>query len=631
MSRRSRRFRRSLLAGIIAIAVLAGGALAVARKHIDSEQAAYSGPSAARCIPERLDASDVLPGAELDVSPMPGSYDAGPETQISFLGVPAGKLSNITVTGSETGSHAGKLEAYSQGDGASFVPEAPFRSGETVSVTGVVAAGAGEKQFSYHFTVAYLDPVPVPKPSARATAPEGSVQHFHSAPQLEPPNIIVSDDESAEAAPGDIFAAPYSGPGNDGPMIVNQQGQLVWMHPLPLGIKATNLQVQSHEGKEVITWWQGNIPPQGFGLGEEMVYNTSYEEVMKIKAGNGDLADLHDFHLEPHDTAVMTVFHTIHCNLTSVGGPRDSAVTDALYQEIDVKTGLVRHEWSSVDHVSLSESYSSPVKASTSWPFDYFHLNTIDPRENGTTLLSGRNTSALWVIDAKTGQVIQQIGGKKSTVKQEEGSETAFQHDAMTLPDGDISIFDNGGVPWTQPESRGMVVEVNESEKVERLVKQFPHEPALKAGSQGDVQMQPNGGWFIGWGQEPYFSEYNANGEMVYDANMWAESEKNETESYRIYKFPWKATPHEPPAIAAADASDGDVEVWASWNGATEVSSWRLLGGSSPEALKPIATTPRTNFETAITATAMPYVAVEALNSAGEVIGNSTAIAPSSS
>jgi Arylsulfotransferase (ASST) len=627
MSRRSRRFRRSLVAGILAIAVLAGGALAVARKHIDSEQAAYGGPEAARCVPEQLDASDVLAGTEVAVSPMPGSFDAGPETQVSFLGVPIGKLSAITVTGSRSGAHAGQLEAYSQGDGASFVPEEPFVSGETVTVSGQVATSAGEKPFSYHFAIAYPDPIPVSPPTPRETAPEGSVQHFHSAPELEPPSIDVSVDD-AGVGPGDIFAAPYKGPGTTGPMIANQQGQLIWMDVVPLGEKATNLQVESYEGKEVLTWWQGNIPPQGFGLGEEIVDNTSYEEILKVKAGNGDLADLHDFHLEPDHTAVLTVFHTIHCDLTSVGGPRDSAVTDALYQEIDVKTGLVRREWSSVDHVALSESYSSPVKASTAWPFDYFHLNTIDPRQDGTTLLSGRNTSAMWLIDTKTGQIIAKVGGKKSTVKQEAGTETAFQHDTMTLPDGDISIFDNGGVPFTQPESRGLVVELDLATNTESLVEELPHSPSLKVGSQGDVQLQPNGNWFVGWGQEPYFTEYDAAGEMIYDANMWAKSEGAETESYRTYKFPWKATPHWPPAIAA-QREGSEMEVWASWNGATEVSSWRLLAGSSAEALQPLVTVPSDGFETAIRAADAPYVEVEALDSAGSVIGNSPVIAPS--
>jgi hypothetical protein len=630
----SPRLRRGLLAGALLIAVLAGAALAFASKHIAAEQAAYSGSSSGRCTPERIDASDALPETGVAVSPMPGSYDAGPETQISLLGVPASKLSAISVTGSQTGSHPGRLEAYSQGDGGSFVPEKPFEPGETVTVTGDVDTGSGTKPFAYHFTVARLDPIAYSTTAkTRPAPPEGSVQRFHSAPELVPPTITV-DKDSPAAAPGDVFMAVYSAPGSKGPTIVNQQGQLIWMDPLAGELKATNLQVQHYEGGEVLTWWQGYITPVGFGLGEEIVDNTSYEEIMKVKAGNGDLADLHDFHLEPDGTAVLTVFHTIHCNLTAVGGPRESAVTDALYQEIDVKTGLVRREWSSIDHVPLEESYSSPDEASPEKPFDFFHLNTIDPLEGGTTLLSSRNTSAFWLIDTKTGQIIEKIGGRKSTVKQEAGTRTAFQHDVMTLPDGDISVFDNGGSPFEEPysqtHSRGIVLEVDKQTNTERVVQEFDHSPQLQAASQGNVQLQPDGGWFIGWGQEPYFSEFNASGEVVYDAHMWAEEKveykQRETESYRTYKFAWKATPHTPPSIAA-ESKAGDVDVWASWNGATEVSSWRLLGGSTPESLQTVSTTAKTNFETSILATAQSYVKVQALDSAGNVIGESETIA----
>ncbi|MHB1537191.1 MAG: arylsulfotransferase family protein [Solirubrobacteraceae bacterium] len=625
--------RKGLLGGVLVIAVLLGTAIAFASKRIAKDQASYDTPTAARCTPEQLDATDVLPGTGVAVSPMPGSYDAGPETQISFLGVPSGKLSHVAVSGSETGPHPGRLEAYSQGDGGSFVPEKPFESGERVTVSGDVATASGRRRFSFHFHVAYLDPLPYATTApSRPAPPPGSVLSYRSAPELQPPAITV-DKHSAGVQPGDIFLAVYAGPGSRGPAIVNQRGQLVWMDALPGELKATNLQVQHWEGRELLTWWQGYIPPQGFGLGEEIVDNTSYEEVMKIKAGNGGLADLHDFHLEPHDTAVFTVFRTIHCNLTSVGGTSNSAVTDALYQELDLKTGLVRREWNSVDHVALGESYSEASGASLQNPFDFFHLNTIDPRGNGTTLLSSRNTSAFWIVDTKTGQILEKVGGKKSTVKQEPGTRTAFQHDVMTLPNGDISIFDNGGSPFNEPfseaHSRGLIVEVDKQTNTERVVQEFNHTPPIPAASQGDVQPQPDGSWFIGWGQEPYFSEYNAKGELIYDARMWAErnteDKQRETESYRTYKFPWKATPHWQPAIAAA-SKNGETEVWASWNGATEVSSWRLLGGEGSGALKPVATTPKTNFETTIRAPEQGYVKVQALDAAGNVIGESKTI-----
>jgi hypothetical protein len=85
-----------------------------------------------------LNTSATLAGA-VTVSPLPGSRDASPQTQISFLGPPKGDLSRISVVGSRTGAHAGRLEGYSDGDGASFLPSRPFAQGETVTVSAQVA------------------------------------------------------------------------------------------------------------------------------------------------------------------------------------------------------------------------------------------------------------------------------------------------------------------------------------------------------------------------------------------------------------------------------------------------------------------------------------------------------------
>src|SRR5437588_3080714 len=85
------------------------------------------------CTPARLNDSALQAGA-VTVSPLSGSRDAAPETQISFLGVPARELAHISVIGSRTGRHAGRLLAYSHGDGASFLPARRFAEGERVQV-----------------------------------------------------------------------------------------------------------------------------------------------------------------------------------------------------------------------------------------------------------------------------------------------------------------------------------------------------------------------------------------------------------------------------------------------------------------------------------------------------------------
>ncbi len=616
LGRANRHLRRGLGWGAAAIVLASAGTLVAASGRIEREQSTYSGPQARQCIPARLNVSAVLAGTGIAVSPLPGSHDASPRTQISLLGPPASDLVDVTVTGKRTGRHSGRLHPYSQGDGASFVSYRPFRPGERVTVKGRLLTPTGVRAFSYRFRISYPDPVRyVPWPTA-APAKPGEVQSFQSAPTLSPPAVDVTQ-TSPHDPHGEIMATPYNGVSQSGPMIFSPDGQLVWMDPLPHNLFAANLQVQTMNGRPVLTWWQGYIPPQGFGLGEEIVANSSYQPIMRVRAGNGYLADLHDFRLEPDNTAVLTVFSTIHCDLSSDGGPRDAAVTDTIFQELDLKTGLVRREWHSLDHVPITASYASPEQSSAQWPFDYIHVNTVDPLPNGTTLLSARNTSALYVLDTRTGQIVATAGGKQSTVTMGPGAATAYQHDAVALAHGEVSVFDNGGKPFVHSQSRGLVVRLNLHNSTDTEVTELTHPTPIQSASQGDVQRLPGGDWFVGWGGEPYFSIFDASGRLIYDAHMPAP-----TQSYRAYLFAWRATPAYPPAIAVQPTATG-ASVYASWNGATQVASWRVLAGRSPRKLKPVARTPHTGFQAAVAVRRARFYAVQALNASGAVLGRS--------
>jgi Arylsulfotransferase (ASST) len=614
--------RSALLAGALVVVLASATTLALAARRISAEQAAYTAPSVGRCTPHSLNRSAVLPGTQLAVSPLPDSYDASERTQISLLGAPASAIGSVRVSGSLSGSHSGRLLAYSQGDGASFVPSKAFVAGETVTVRGTVARGAAKRPFAFRFVIAHQNPIHYKVSASYKKSYYDQKQHFHTLPQLEPPAVVVTED-SPEATPGDVFAAPYNGPGPTGPMIFEADGNLVWFDQLPPGLEATNLQVEQLGGQPVLSWWQGHIPPQGFGQGEEIVDNGSYRQIARVRAGNGYMADLHIFHLTPQGTALLSVFDPIQCNLSSIGGPSGGAVTDAIFQEIDLKTGLVRREWHSLDHVALADSYSSPTGSSRAWPFDYFHINSVDQQADGTTLMSARNTSAMYELDTTTGQIVTSIGGKHSSVHLSAGAATAYQHDASVLANGTISVFDNGGVPKVHSQSRALVLDVNAHTDTDRVVAEYEHaSPPLLAGSQGNVQTLEDDNVFIGWGAEPYFSEYTASGQLLYDAHM-----HGSYQSYRGYRFAWTGSPGEPPAIAVAK-NGSRLTVYASWNGDTRTASWRVLAGPSAAQLTPVASAARDGFETRIAApVAEAYVAVQALDSSGAVLGTSRTIA----
>jgi hypothetical protein len=136
------------------------------------------------------------------------------------------------------------------------------------------------------------------------------------------------------------------------------------------------------------------------------------------------------------------------------------------------------------------------------------------------------------------------------------------------------------------------------------------------------MQQLANQNMFVGWGSEPYFSEYSASGQLLFDAHL-----HGSYESYRGYRFPWTGTPAGAPLLAAVPAAGGRVSVYASWNGDTRTASWQLLAGSSPTTLAPVASAPRSGFETAIaTPGAAPYVAVRALDASGAVLSVSRTI-----
>jgi hypothetical protein len=198
------------------------------------------------------------------------------------------------------------------------------------------------------------------------------------------------------------------------------------------------------------------------------------------------------------------------------------------------------------------------------------------------------------------------------------GTRTDYQHDARYHGNGIITIFDNGRV-HNNEQSRGIVVEIDEDAMSATLVSQYTHPEKIFSDTQGNVQVLPNGNVFMGWGSEPLFSEFSRDGELIFDASFTPE-----LESYRAFRFPWKGRPEDAPAVTGESGSEGEVTLYVSWNGATEVSTWEVLAGAGPDQLEPVGSAPRKGFETAITLqTDEPYIAVRAKDRSGRLLGAS--------
>jgi hypothetical protein len=555
------------------------------------------------------------------VSPEPGTPDASPATQVSFLGGAGTRVTRIHVVGSRSGTHTGVLRAYSTGTGESFLPAHPFAPGERVTVSASVEAGGATHPASTSFTIAHQALVSQKEFPINPGNPH-AVQHYSTATSLTPSTVTITTPAKPGAAPGYLFMAPYQGVGTPGEMIAEQNGALVWFRPLPAGVESTNFQVQQYEGKPVLTWWQGRILEVGFGQGEDEIYNTSYQHVATIHAGNGYHADLHEVRLSPEGTAWIDMFDPIYMDLSPYGGPSDGIINDSVVQEIDIKTGLVMWEWHALGHIPPSESHK-PISSSSSSPWDYVHINSIDPGSDGDVLLSSRSTWTLYDVDLKTGSVRWRLGGDNSSFKLGPGTHTYWQHDAEWQPGGLISVFDNGSDPPMEKQSRGLLLAPNPQTHTVTLVKAFTNPTkTLLATSQGNVLNLKDGNWLMGYGGLPNFTEYTSAGQVLLDGTLG-----KSVQDFRTYLSPWSGHPMTPPSVLAAPVAGGTIAVSVSWNGATEVASWKVLTGASASSLAPAASAARAGFQTTISTPGPgPYVAVQALNAAGGVIGTSATV-----
>jgi Arylsulfotransferase (ASST) len=632
---RAGRHTRSRVSGLLG-ALLATALLAVALSSC--------GGSATSASIALGDGASVAAAAAnpVTVSPLPGTPDASPATQISFLGGGAGgnsnlKVANVSVVGSRTGPHPGHLQAYSTGTGESFIPDRPFAAGERVTVHALTGTGGAPNQpVTTTFTIAHQAAVSQVQFPLNPGDPH-AVQHYLSAPELTPSTVTLTTPAKAGAAGGDLFLAPYQGLGAPGPMIAEQNGALVWFHPLPRGDSATNFQVQSYEGKPVLTWWQGRIIKVGFGEGEDVIYNSSYQQIATVRAGNGYRADLHEILLTPQGTAWIDAFDPIHMNLSSVHGSAHGILLDSIIEEIDIKTGLVMWEWHALGHIPLGNSLNHVSYGE--YPWDYVHINSIDPGppppaganpggagsgEPGNVMLSARNTWTLYDVNMHTGGYNWLLGdGGHSSFKLGSGVRFYWQHDAQFQPGGLISLFNNASDPPKERESSGLLLRPNFSSHTVTLVKRFANpSKTLLASSQGDTLSLPGGDWLLGYGGLPNFTEFSSSGHVLLDGTLG----KN-VQDFRTYlSSEWSGQPTTAPAIAVQAAAAG-ASVYASWNGATGVASWQVLAGSSAESLAPLTTVPRNGFQTTIpvSASAGTEVAVRALSATGQVLGTSAA------
>ncbi len=447
-------------------------------------------------------------------------------------------------------------------------------------------------------------------PRPRANPPSGvtrdltatSVSKYVTHPEFANVMPITVTRPASGTAPGLVFLATQGRNTIYDPalFIIDNTAEPIYIRNFPreFGPQITvDFKKQVVNGQEFLTYHLGGrngmvstgkfyVVDQGYSLKSMWDIGESFRE-------SG--VDQHDFLLLENGGAVVFSYVQVPYDLSPFGGPKDGAVLDVVLQEQDAARKIV-FQWRGLDHVPLTDTYI-PLTSTT--PVDYMHANGIAIDFDGNFLMSNRNTSDVIKIERNTGKVLWRLGGKKNMFDFRGDRVTSYQHDIRRLPNGRITLFDNGNLQ--DPKTSRMVeYEIDEINKVLTRTWQFPNDNSRFAPATGNAQRLPNGNTIGSWGAMTQLTEVTPSGDIAFEAELGALT-------YRAFRFPWQGTPAEPPRLAAITTSlPTSITLYFSWNGATDITAYDILVGSSIKDTARLTTTARAGFESSAVLAGLP-------------------------
>ncbi|KAH6674932.1 ASST-domain-containing protein [Halenospora varia] len=485
---------------------------------------------------------------------------------------------------------------------------------------------------------------------------------YKSRPDLAPPKLNITIPATKDVESGYIFIAPFAGypegthhgPAQAAPYIFTDTGDLVWSGFTYFSIWATNFQAARYKGKDILFSFEGSHnAAYGHGHGHTTFLDQNYETIKELRAGNHRLTDKHEFHIINEETALIQIYHPVPYDLAPYGGSQEQQwIVDARFQEIDIETGNILFEWSSLEHVSPHEAYlplnpgqaGSGYNSSDAW--DYFHINSVDKDKEGNYLISARDANAVYKINGKTSEVIWQLSGKSSNFTMGDQVEFAFQHHARFISksaDGTkeiISLYDNsahgtesghGHEVHFYKYSRGKIIEVDTETWTAKIVQAFHPPDDLLSKSQGSTQVLPNGNVLVNWGSEGAITEFKSDGTPIFHFYMDSGYLGLGVENYRGFRYNWTGFPNEAPAIVALQDKDTETtSIYVSWNGDTETKTWRFYEVNDSGHRSFLGQAKRESFETELqlSRAGVRTVQAEALDAKGEVLVDTSVVKP---
>lgn len=424
-----------------------------------------------------------------------------------------------------------------------------------------------------------------------------------------------------------------SGEGWPGPVIYDNAGDVVWSGTAQLDSTDVNdFRLSNVGGQLVPTLYDRN---RRLGL----IFDDRYRirQILEVvKKGVGEGVNAHEFKFVENGTKVLVIMdrrqRATERDKQAIGFDGDACwVEYNKLVELDVKTGDVTFQFDPRGRIGLEESsvYHAGRNITNycraGW--DFMHANSIDKSDDGHYLFNARHTNTVYKISKDDGSIIWRLGGKHSDFDMG-NVHFSRQHDirfrGQNATHTIVSLMDNAlgedEAPPTHDFSRGLLIALNTVNMTASLIAHYDHPDRLLAQRRGNMQILDDGHVFMGWSEHAYLSEHAADGTVLLKARLVPDR----IGSYRAYKFPFVGRPlTRPDVVASTSLLENRTVVHVSWNGDTQVRSWRLYttarDGTEAEAVWQID---RRGFETRLEWSGLTdYVRVAGLDKHGESVG----------
>ncbi len=483
------------------------------------------------------------------ISPIPGSSLHLPETSIIIRqgdSIDRSTLANnkLEVTGSRSGIHQGDLILSSDTKTLIFKPYNPFIFGEEVIVklgNGVLTY-SGVELLPVEFTFIITERVisgynkklcdELFLSNSNKSGDTKTYKHYNSVnikPELPLnfPDITIGI--SNNPSPEYIFLSPFSWSRQTAYlMIIDNDGIPIYYQRN----SSANFDFKK-QYNGLLTYWD-QIPKKFFEM------DSSYSIVDSFSCGNGYQTDLHELLVFPNDHSFIMSYDPQIVRMDTIvqGGDSAACVVGLVVQELDELKNVI-FQWRSWDHFAITDA-TDDIDL-TQHSIDYVHGNAIEVDYDGNLLISCRNMDEITKIDRQTGDIIWRLGGLEAKNNQfqfiNDPITFSHQHDVRRLPNGNITLFDNGNL-HAPPITRSLEYRIDEENRIAELEWKYNLEPPTYARTRGSTRRLANNNTIIGWGHHfdsREVSEITPDGTTALEV-IFPDSLVN----YRAFKFPWR-------------------------------------------------------------------------------------------